>query len=305
MEKTNEELEIKIKSMLSLLSSERINGLESYMNDYILKLTGLGYSFKEGKNVNMTLAYDKEEPKQFIYVSVLVKEFVSDNKINNFNNGFNSSMNDVLNLTKTYTDLEVFNEDNINHWLDWCDKIKNDDTIKVPDKDEKKNNFDISSYFDFYGENISLKNKCEYIDKYKFACNLIVNRVMETEFNFNSDTLQQKLYYISSVLKMLQNYFSKCNFFSFSKYELEMVGFKPIRIEKNNVPYDIEDGSYAMMIPIWALPVICKNDCDKTYLKYIKNGDSFCFKPIRIDEEKISGESSYGTSIYGILIQEK
>jgi len=119
----------KITTMYDLLSGERKSELSKFIVETITNFRNSGkLQYETIYPLEITKAFDQEEPKQFIYVRCAFKVYEKpvEDVINLFGvNDFTKAISTptIPSIRMILEDVEVFNEDNIFEWLDHVNRI--------------------------------------------------------------------------------------------------------------------------------------------------------------------------------------
>lgn len=140
--------------------------------------------------------------------------------------------------------------------------------------------------FDFYSKSEPDKSNAEYLSIFRTYSRNIVNFTMLIYYNHKDDSEMGDNHVMKLIhaLKNLQNNFSNCDFWKFSRYELGQLGF-------------INWSDEILLIPIWAFPVILKNSKDK--IVFTPTREEILIRDIDVNENPIV---KFGCVSYGFKI---
>jgi hypothetical protein len=253
---------VKIGIMLDLLSAERKKEVEFAIANTIAELSknikSTEADLLHGKVIELTIAFDKEEPFQYVYlIGQLYK--IENNFIPEMMKKF-ASASSIQFIT---SDIEVFKQDTIESWLDYKNKLekqksetayyenqstgeKTVDGQQVKDMPSDEKDITENELYDYYSEHIPKYDVWDYLDKFNFASKSIVNNVFESKIYQKHWGEEHCLKQNVKIVLALQNYFSAVDFTEFSKFELEHMGF-------------INYKEKCMLVPIWAYPIVLRN----------------------------------------------
>lgn len=114
--------------------------------------------------------------------------------------------------------------------------------------DEEKINEQRFYFMPFFsGVTKTISKKQEYLDIYTRYTKNFANRIMQTHIYGNHEDRSVDYTFIHQTLMNMVSEFENCNFTSFTKKELEIFGFTNWK-------------NKSMMIPLWAFPIILKNN---------------------------------------------
>lgn len=281
----------KIEIMLSTLSPDRKKHLEDISSNASRLLLEKNVNTNGSYKVEITERFDKEEPKQFVYFLIDIRfQHVPQQ------NGYASHI--------TILDMEVYKEDNIDHWLDHNDRINKQnslyselegkvvqDNITTQTTENKIQNEDDMTDEEYVNEQLWLylnlftspspkkRTNKEYINIFHKTMVMFSNRAMETFISTDQDNAMESFNYIQEAYNKLMSEFDLCDFTSFNKSELEELGF-------------INWKNKMMLLPLWAYPCIMKNN-DGLIVNDI-HGNKFVVGKNYIDIENKNGRMVVG-----------
>lgn len=260
----------KIAIMMEKLSKERQNHVNGLIQGAIDKLTSKNVNQNITYTAELTERFDKEEPHQFIWISF---NFSSSNLPFMIPTPMGGLVNAVQNLI-SITDMEVYSPSNIDEWLDHTSRIK-----EQKEKESKEDNSSNSKQENNMDNQINPNNNNEeefdeeqaiielewlfsplfssphtkentpeeYMNIFSRYTSIFANRMMKNFINIEDKMLDSMYDNMNESLIMLTSEFDKCDFTKFSKEQLEQLGFVNWR-------------NKTLMIPIWAYPIILKNN---------------------------------------------
>lgn len=266
----------KVNIMFNSLSKERRTHIENQIQGVINLLLDKKAQLGTEHSVELTERFDKEEPHQFIWLSMKIL-FIQQPYMVQTPQG----MSQAIGYATRIVDAEVYGTGGIDHWIDHVQRIKKQDNIYLSkdgvveqDKTES-NNFNetvnniekemneenkeefteedaINEQLWEFKEMFNLPNPVqrttkEYIKTYQRYMSVFSNKLMEMRLDSDEDNFFGIVSDIQNSLSMLMSEFDKCNFTSFRKAELESLGF-------------INWRNKIMLIPVWAYPCILKNN---------------------------------------------
>lgn len=289
----------KIKSIMEGLSTERRTYVEDLMKSTLEILKKQNAKSGNEYNFEITERFDKEEPHQFLWISfvaILVPH------------PFISLKENSMGLFIKVIDMELYEKSEVNDWLDHISRIEknnihleqegitqakfdsNSETNRTINSLEESMNQEMYDEEDiieqqwvfsslFTSVNPDKKTNEQYIKIFhKYMVNFS-NRIMDTHIKMDEGNLPLSYDYIHNGLTMLISDFEMCDFTKFNKSELETLGF-------------INWRNKIMMIPLWAFPIILKNN-DSLKLMDIHNQEFILGKEY-IDTENKNGSMSVG-----------
>lgn len=297
--------EEKVRIMFDKLSDSRRKQIEGQITDAVKTLEDNNAKENVDYAIEITDKFDKEEPHQFVWIKTVISFH---------NSSFAVQTPQGIRPAKAakvaVVDMEVYDSSSLDHWLDHCERIKKQDNLYYSkDGVEKKNKFDdnnlvneIESALNEELEDETLINEQEYSFSDLFISNhptkkskeqyknifigharIFANRILDVKLKINPDNVNSALPsgmgFVNDALLWLTSEFELCDFTEFNKSELEMFGFVNWR-------------NKFLMIPIWAFPIILKNN------KGLKltdiNGNTFVLGKDYIDMEHRNGNMPIG-----------
>lgn len=261
----------KVELAMNNLSTDRRNHINALIQGAINKIQNnpnqnLTY------NIELTERFDKEEPYQFVWLSL---------SFSVQNLGFSiptpNGLVNAIQANLTITDMEIFSQSNIDGWLDHTERIKESQATDLLKQEEDKNNsnnvkiMDNQNKVDTNDDDDRIEEQKaieelewlftplfsspfpkehstdEYMKIFQRYSSIFANRIISGFINIQDEPIQSIKNKIDEALIMLTSEFDKCDFTKFSKEELEQLGFVNWR-------------NKTLMIPIWAYPIILKNN---------------------------------------------
>lgn len=289
----------KVKIAMDNLSTERKNHIHKLIENSINPL-------KNNANQNMTYQleiterFDKEEPHQFVWMSFNFSLQHLGFLIPNYNGG----MIGAVQAHASITDMEIYSPPDIDGWLDHVQRIKDLQSKNLLKNDEDKkeetsnntviinnqNEIDMNDENDDLDEQKAIEeleylfsplfsspypkshSNEDYIKIFQKYSAIFANRVMAGFINMQDEPISLVQNRVNEALVMLTSEFENCDFTKFSKEQLETLGFVNW---KNKI----------LMIPIWAYPIILKNN-KGLILNDIKGEEWFVGKDYIFTEDK-------------------
>lgn len=261
----------KIEIIMDKLSKERQNHINALIEGAINKIKN-NSNQNTTYNLEITERFDKEEPFQFVWLSLSFS-------IQNL--GFAiptpNGMANAIGTNLVITDIEIYPQSDIDGWLDHVKRIKEQEATNLLKEAEVKNNasnnknidnqveVDTDDEDDRMDEQKAVEelewlftplfsspfpkeySTDEYIKIFQRYSSIFANRIISGFINIQDEPIQSIKNKIDEALIMLTSEFDKCDFTKFSKEQLEQLGFVNWR-------------NKTLMIPIWAYPIILKNN---------------------------------------------
>jgi len=286
----------KVELAMNNLSTDRRNHINALIQGAINKIQNnpnqnLTY------NIELTERFDKEEPYQFVWLSL---------SFSVQNLGFSiptpNGLVNAIQANLTITDMEIFSQSNIDGWLDHVKRIKEQEATNLLKQGEIKNNVsdnkkvdnqvevDTNDDDDRIEEQKAIEelewlftplfsspfpkeySTEEYMKIFQRYSSIFANRIISGFINIQDEPIQSIKNKIDEALIMLTSEFDKCDFTKFSKEQLEQLGFVNWR-------------NKTLMIPIWAYPIVLKNN-KGLILHDIKGEEWFVGKDYIFTEDK-------------------
>lgn len=273
----------KVNLMMNMLSSERKAIIEVQVNDTVNSIKKNQKNHDTVFKIELTHDFGAEEPRQYVWISFKVTMSPIPFMI--------PTPQGTVQFTDTFvqaTDMDVYLPDDINDWLDHVDRLNkqtnlylekqgkveqsiddeknkikvnlssvihdklNDNELSDDEDTESENELMIEQQWMFSDLFASVRpeqrTKEAYLNIFNKHTALLLNRIMDTHINMEDDDNVDGAYnHVHHGLVTLISEFEKCDFTVFNKKELETLGFINWR---NNI----------MLIPLWAFPIILKNN---------------------------------------------